>query len=296
MKTLAITTLFALFCLIGFAQAPQSFEYQAVVRDAGGNVLSAQTVGVQITLKQGSTSGTDVYQETFSPTTNQFGLVSLKIGTGTTVDDFSAIDWANDSYFMEVAIDAAGGTSYSILGTSQLLSVPYALHARTVGENNACDLFSFFYRDFDGDGFGDSTTVVFSCVAPNGYVTDKYDCNDQNAAANPSATEVCDGLDNNCDGQIDEGFSPVIQYADGDGDGFGDINAPPESYCVLLPGYSLNNGDCEDNNIAINPNATEICNDGIDNDCDGGTDDTPPCCSTNGDCPSGQTCIGGMCQ
>lgn len=273
MKTFTITTLFILSCLLGFAQAPQSFEYQAVVRDAAGNVLISQPVGVQITLKQGSISGADVYQETFSSTTNQFGLVGLKIGAGTTVDDFSGINWAAGPYYMQVAVDVTGGTSYSILGISQLLSVPYALHAKTVEENNACDLFSFFYADRDGDGFGDSMSVVFSCVPPNGFVTDKYDCNDADATANPSATEICDGVDNNCDGQIDEGFTPILQYPDGDGDGFGDNQAIGVYACSLQPGYSLNNFDCADGDPSINPNATEICNDGIDNDCDGDTDE-----------------------
>jgi hypothetical protein len=288
MKTLAITTLFTLSCLVGFAQAPQSFEYQAVVRDAGGNVLAAQSVGIQITLKQGSISGADVYQETFNPTTNQFGLVNLKIGTGTTVDIFSVIDWANGPYYMQVALDVTGGTSYSILGISQLLSVPYALHAKTVEENNACDLFSFFYADRDSDGFGDSLSVVFSCVAPNGYVADKYDCNDQNAAINPLATEVCDGLDNDCDGQIDESFTLVVQYPDEDGDGFGSDSAPPESYCMLQQGYSINNADCNDEVNGINPNATETC-DGIDNNCAGGTDEN------GANCGPSQTCVNGSC-
>lgn len=115
------------------AQVPQSFKYQAVVRDGSGDIITDQQVGLQVSILQGSTSGTAVYVETHPPTTNGFGLINLKIGKGTVVSgDFSMIDWGNDSYFIKIEIDATGGTSYTEMGTSQLLSVPYALHAETV--------------------------------------------------------------------------------------------------------------------------------------------------------------------
>lgn len=201
MKKLITTALLSLLCIITMAQAPQSFEYQAVVRDASGNILASQNVGVQITLKQGNSSGTTTYQETFSTTTNQFGLVNLQIGTGTTAYNFSTINWATGPYFIEVALDVTGGTSYTIMGTSQLLSVPYALHAKTVEAYDACSLFTFYYADRDNDGFGDAFNVVFSCTPPTGYVTDNTDCNDNEATAYPGAIEICgDGIDNDCDG------------------------------------------------------------------------------------------------
>ena len=114
-----------------FSQAPEGFKYQAVVRDANTTILANQTVGMQLTIQQGSIGGTAVYTETFAATTNAYGLVNLEIGTGTSTDDFTTIDWANGPYFIETAVDLAGGTSYSIMGTSQLMSVPYALHANT---------------------------------------------------------------------------------------------------------------------------------------------------------------------
>ena len=116
-----------------FAQAPEKMSYQAVVRDTGDNLISNQPVGMQISILQGSASGTAVYEETQTPTTNTNGLVSLEIGSGTVVSgDFTTIDWANDTYFIKTETDPTGGTSYTITGTSQLLSVPYALHAKTV--------------------------------------------------------------------------------------------------------------------------------------------------------------------
>ena len=115
-----------------FAQVPEKISYQAVIRNSSNALVTNTQVGMQISLLQGSTSGTAIYKETQTPTTNVNGLVSLEIGDGTVVsDDFSTIDWANGSYFIKTDTDPAGGTNYTITGTSQLLSVPYALHAKT---------------------------------------------------------------------------------------------------------------------------------------------------------------------
>ncbi|MGM0566674.1 MAG: hypothetical protein ACQESX_07975, partial [Bacteroidota bacterium] len=114
-----------------WAQSPEKISYQAVIRDASDNLVTNQSVGMQISILQGSASGTAVYVETQTPISNANGLVSLEIGTGTTSDDFSSIDWANGPYFIKTETDPSGGTSYSITSTSQLLSVPYALHAKT---------------------------------------------------------------------------------------------------------------------------------------------------------------------
>lgn len=132
MKRAFLSIISALFLtLISFGQAPDAFKYQAVVRDASGVIVTNQSVGFRVVIQQGSIGGTAVYTETFTPTTNDYGLINLEIGTGTTSDNFSMIDWSAGPYFVESAIDVTGGTSYSVMGTSELLSVPYALHART---------------------------------------------------------------------------------------------------------------------------------------------------------------------
>ncbi|MEX1191243.1 MAG: DUF1566 domain-containing protein [Brumimicrobium sp.] len=115
-----------------FAQAPEKMSYQAVVRDGSNNLVSSTAVGMRIQILQGSEFGAAVYVETQTPTSNANGLVSLEIGTGTVVSGtFATIDWANGPYFIKTETDLTGGTSYTITGTSQLLSVPYALHAKT---------------------------------------------------------------------------------------------------------------------------------------------------------------------
>ena len=115
------------------AQSPEKMSYQAVIRDASDHLVTSQKVGMQISILQGSANGTAVYVETQEPTTNANGLVSFEIGTGTVESgDFTTIDWANGPYFIktETAVEVPI-TTYTITGTSQLLSVPYALHAKT---------------------------------------------------------------------------------------------------------------------------------------------------------------------
>jgi hypothetical protein len=130
-----IFTLFAaLFMAAGaFAQAPEKMSYQAVVRNGSNNLVTSSAVGMQISIVQGSANGTAVYVETQTPTTNANGLVSFEIGTGTTSDNFSSINWNNGPYFIKTETDPAGGTNYTIKGTSQLASVPFAMYAKTSG-------------------------------------------------------------------------------------------------------------------------------------------------------------------
>jgi hypothetical protein len=114
-----------------FAQAPEKMSYQAVIRDADNNLVTNQAVGMQISILQTTVNGTAVYTETHTLTTNANGLASVEIGNGTVVSgDFATINWANGLYFIKTETDLTGGTSYTITGTSQLLSVPYALHAK----------------------------------------------------------------------------------------------------------------------------------------------------------------------
>ena len=114
------------------AQSPEKMSYQAVIRDASGELVKSSPVGMRIQLLQGSEFGASVYVETHEVSTNANGLLSIEIGMGTVVSgDFSSIEWPAGPYFLKTETDPAGGTDYSITGTSQVLSVPYALHAKT---------------------------------------------------------------------------------------------------------------------------------------------------------------------
>lgn len=119
-----------------FAQSPEKMSYQAVIRDAGSTLVTNQSVGMQISILQGSVSGTAVYVEIQAPTTNINGLVSIEIGSGAaTSGTFNTIDWSAGPYFIKTETDPTGGSTYTITGTSQLMSVPYALYAKTSGSS-----------------------------------------------------------------------------------------------------------------------------------------------------------------
>ncbi len=130
-----LSLLSAIFLVVNvWAQAPQSFSYQAVVRGVNNVLVANKKVGMKISLLKGSETGAAVYVETHTPTSNDNGLVSIAIGAGTkdaSSTDFAFIDWANGPYFVKTETDLAGGTSYSLSSVSQLLSVPYAIHAKT---------------------------------------------------------------------------------------------------------------------------------------------------------------------
>ena len=148
------TIVVALFLsAIVFAQAPQKMSYQAIIRDASNNLVTSHSVGMKISILQSSATGTAVYSETQTPTTNANGLVSIEFGGGT---GFSSIDWSTGSYYIQTETDPTGGTNYTITGTSQLLSVPYALYAGKANQS-----FDLVYPD----GFDNAETIMIDTNA-----------------------------------------------------------------------------------------------------------------------------------
>ncbi len=144
-----------------------------------------------------------------------------------------------------------------------------------IDESDAQDA-STWYADNDNDGFGDPSSATQGCSQPSGYVPDATDCDDAAAAVNTGATEVCDSVDNNCDGTVDEDSASdaATWYPDTDGDGYGDASAGANA-CTQPSGSLADNADCDDSNGSVHPGATELCGDGLDNDCDG-TQSTDP--------------------
>jgi len=130
------TILLAVFCLLWLntvAQAPQAFRYQAVARNSSGEILANQKVSFRITIQQRIVNGIVVYAEQHSVTTNGFGLANLEVGKGTPLNGiFSQVKWGTDEFYLRVEMDPSGGTAYQDMGITQLVSVPYALHAKNV--------------------------------------------------------------------------------------------------------------------------------------------------------------------
>src|SRR5690606_37962980 len=128
-----------------------------------------------------------------------------------------------------------------------------------------------FYRDADGDGWGNEAQLVFSCPQPEGYVLAKGDCDDTRADVHPDAEEICNGIDDDCDQHVDNGDDASIWFVDADGDGYGHGSSTVRA-CEEPDGYVDNAFDCDDANPHTHLDAPEIC-DGEDNDCDGDVDE-----------------------
>ena len=154
------------------------------------------------------------------------------------------------------------------------------------GADNNCDgtvdegVGLTWYADSDADGYGDSATTAEACDAPVGFVANADDCDDSNASTSPASFEVCDGVDNNCDGNTDDAsaINAGTWYADADGDGYGNTSVTQDA-CDAPTGFVSNAADCNDGDAAVNPGGAETC-DGVDQDCNGAIDDNASDTST----------------
>ena len=147
----------------GFSQVPGAFNYQAVVRNSSGELIAGQNVSFKISILENAENGNLVYAETHSVTTNDFGLANLIIGEGTVLDGvFSPGGWGAATHFIKIEFDPAGGSSYLLMGTSQLVAVPYAFHAQTAAELIGGNLWAEngenIYRSTGNIGIGTTTT------------------------------------------------------------------------------------------------------------------------------------------
>ena len=186
-----------------WAQSPNKMSYQAVIRNASNNLVTSTAVAMQISILQGSTGGSAVYVETQTPTTNFNGLVNIEIGGGTVVSgNFSTINWANGPYFVKTETDpdgATGGIAYTITGTSQLLSVPYALYAANAGTATGGGNFTHYIGEEYGGG------VIFHLWKDNagvehGLIVALTDQSSSQAWSNVTSAEIGTSAQSSWDG------------------------------------------------------------------------------------------------
>ncbi len=202
MKT-KITILFSLLFLLivtVFSQAPNSFKYQSMLRKTDGSALTNQNISLRISILKGSLTGTSVYVETQSGTTNSFGIINLNIGEGKIQSgSFINIDWSSSSYFAKVEIDETGGTNYTLSGTSQLLSVPYALYSGKSGNGfnasdtakwNAKSNFSGNYSDLKNKPFIPDTLKKLKLDAGNNIINNVASPINKGDAVNKSYVDI----------------------------------------------------------------------------------------------------------
>lgn len=295
MKNILLILLIAIFGVIqnASAQAPENVNYQAIARDTAGNPLANQALTVKLSILKGTALGPITWQETHSVTSNSFGQYRIRLGAGTSTGlgsslSFSVINWGTSSYFLRTEINP--GTGFINMGTDPLSSVPYALFSKSTsalpnGTVNGqvlswngtswvpasiCSLLTQYYRDADGDGFGNAAVSAASCFQPSGYVLNSSDCNDNNSSINPSIAEICNTIDDNCDGLVDNG-APTLNDINNCGTCFNVCPVRPNSTVTCVAGlcsFICTSGFANCNSIATdgceisllsNPNNCGTC-------------------------------------
>ena len=202
--TLLSTLCFLLLTIVVNAQTPpNAFNYSAVARNAAGQPIATTTIGIQITILKTSPTGASQYSENHFVNTDAFGLFNLVIGAGAVQSgSMATIDWSNDNYYLKVGMDATGGTNFLTMGTTQLLSVPYALYAKSAGSVSGGGSGGGFTH-YIGEEFGGG--VIFhlwkdALGVEHGLIIDKTDLSTAQVWSNIDAILIGSSAQSNWDG------------------------------------------------------------------------------------------------
>jgi hypothetical protein len=188
------------------------------------------------------------------------------VANNTDCDDTDALVNPTTVWYQDLDNDQVGNSNVTQVACLQ--PIGYVLTNGDCDDNNAAIVAPvIYYTDADQDGFGDDASATPFCQAPVNMIAIGGDCDDTDNTVYPGATEVCDGLDNNCNGQFDEGLTFLNYYFDGDSDGYGIGNSTVS--CTPLVGYATLTGDCDDSDNTVNPGATDTEGNNIDENCDG---------------------------
>ncbi|NBN99762.1 MAG: T9SS C-terminal target domain-containing protein, partial [Flavobacteriia bacterium] len=208
----------------------------------------------------------DTYGNPNAPVNSCLPLPGLVLNNLDCDDNNAAVN-PNLVWYADADGDGFGNLTMTTTGCTQPNG--YVANSTDCNDNDStANALTTYYQDADMDGFGNVGAPLSNCGLPVGYVTDSTDCDDANNQIYPGAIEICDDLDNNCDGNTDEGLPTYTLYEDMDGDGFG--SQVSATYCdSIVAGWSLISGDCIDTNDQVYPGATEVLDNGIDENCDG---------------------------
>lgn len=309
----------ALFSICGLAQAPNGFNYQASVRDANGDLVTEQSVSFKFHIIQGTQTAAPTYTETHSTNTDDLGQVSVVIGQGNaTSGTFSSIDWSLGSYFLKIEVELSAGSGYVDLGTTQFMSVPYALYAQNAGgslpqgtSNGDTLIWNASTSSWEISSASSSANNAFEVITSqvNYYSNDSASSGGE-VVADGGSSVIARGV------VWDVNPDPIIdgdKTTDGIGSGTftSELNNLTESTTYYYrayatnsnktvygstysfqtlsltddndgDGYTVQDGDCNDLDFNINPSAFEIQDDGIDQNCDGTDSFSPVYLSSNG--------------
>ena len=278
MKSLSIIAVCLLVWTASWAQSPSKFNYQAVARDGAGELVASSAVSIKVNILSGSATGTSVYSEEHTPTTNAFGLFNFQIGAGTNSSgDVSSIDWGSGSHFISIEMDPDGGSNYSVTSTQELVSVPYAEYANSVANDAVEDAdadpaneLQFLSQSGDTIAISNGNSIVYQPNIPanldndstNEFQTISISGNDLTLSDNGGTVDLSD-FDQSAEvttnaSDIATNASDIADNATDIADNTTDIATNTSDIADHATDIATNTSDIADNASEIADNATDI--------------------------------------